>query len=189
MMLPSTTLRASSESQLYSFIRKLAVNTMPSLRCFFGPRRVGTDFGCHFDFDVAFVTRAMMAPHLVCGLSGCPEVRSIEPRERFLLLLLSCDVVVEMLAGIPSFKGAVDVVGEPADDAVAINPSFEGASAVSPVVFKFPVAAEDFTVAAEDPTDEVEVNEEGWTKEATRALPTSVERHRPMASCPDGALR
>ena len=159
------------------------------MHCFFGPRRVGTDFGCHFDFDVAFVTRPMMMSHLVHGLLGCPEVRSIEPRERFLLLLLPADVGVEMLAGIPSFEGVVDVVGEPADDVVATKPSFEGASSPSQVVFRFAVAAEDFTAAAEDPADEVETDEAGWTKEATRALPISVEKCRPMAFCPAGAPR
>ena len=116
-------------------------------------------------------------------------VRSTDPMERFLLLLLPG--VVEMLEGAPSFIGAVDVVRDPEDKVEGINLSLLGVSEGSPVVFNFPVAAWDFVVAVEDPTDEVEVevDETGLDKEVIRALPTSEERCRPMASCPDGVPR
>ena len=79
--------------------------------------------------------------------------------ERFLLrpdrlpqlpLLLGV-VDIKMLGGTPSFEGVFAVAGDP-EDKVEVNefstPSFEGAAAGRPVVFKFTVE--------EDPMDEVE---------------------------------
>ena len=94
---------------------------------------------------------------------------TVKSMERFLLLsdrlpqllLLPGVVDIEMLGGTLSFKGVFGAAGAgaPAEEVEASKfdtPSFEGVFGVAPgrpVVFKF--------AAAEEPTDEAEVNEAG----------------------------